>query len=228
MRRSKYIIIQARMGSTRLPGKVMKQIQGIRLISYQVDRLKQQLPSAKIIVATTTKIEDDEIVRYCEGANLQVFRGAEQDVLARFFFAAQNYKLNKHDLIIRVTADCPLVCPELIEQLLLQYDSENADYGRIDTNSFPRGVDAEVFTFEMLSDAYDKTMSTFDREHVTPYFYNEKTPYRVTKLANKYGDHSGYRFCIDEIADYHFVSRILKILGSTWRTATYQGHTPIE
>ena len=214
-------IIQARMGSTRLPGKVLKEVNGRPMLAYQIARLNHQFPDLDIMLATTSMAADDALESFCLNNNIQYYRGSENDVLGRFADIITQNAHTDTDRIIRITGDCPLICPDLIRALIDEYHRSGAHYGRIDTDTYPRGVDAEIFTVGMLITANNKATSDYEREHVTPYFYQTDTEYKVLKLKNSSGDHHEYRLCVDELLDFEVFQRIIEILGDSWRSATY-------
>lgn len=217
-----YAIIQARLGSERLPQKVLKPINGMPMLGYQLERLQTQFPELQLIIATTNEPADQALRDYCVHNNVNFYAGSESDVLDRFYECIQALNLPTESRLIRLTADCPLICPGLIKALLKQYDIEQADYGRIDTDSFPRGVDAEVFTVEMLTEAHTNATSAHEREHVTPYFYRNDSSYRQTRLINKRGNHSHYRLCVDEPDDFRLVTELINDIGNQWVDAGYK------
>lgn len=217
----KICIIQARMGSERLPGKVLMTMNGQPMLGYQLQRLKIQMPELEVVVATSEHSTDDPLYHYCLDNEVAVYRGDQHNVLKRFHDLVLNANLNDDDMVIRLTGDCPLICPDLINELIVHYLDSNADYGRIDTDSFPRGVDAEVFTVVMLKQAYQNTLSSYDQEHVTPYFYHPDSAYSVMKYTNKLGNHSHIRLCVDEVADFDMVNQIVSIVGNSWTDINY-------
>lgn len=213
-------VIQARMGSERLPGKVLKPINDIPLLEYQLTRLRR-LSNVRIIVATSNTAKDDVLAEYCIKHSHEVYRGDEHNVLKRFYDLAMALNLNSCDRIIRLTGDCPLVCPDLITQLFNTHEGQPDHYLRIDTDSFPRGVDAELFTCEMLTDAFSNATTEYEHEHVTPYFY-QSGKYSMGKLNNKLGNHSHIRLCVDESADFDCVTALINEMGDGWPDTDYK------
>ena len=171
------VVIQARTGSNRLPGKILRPINGLPMLAYQINRLKTQAPELNLILATSNKTTDQPVLELGECMDIPVFAGDEDDVLGRFKDLAISYQWPDEALIVRLTGDCPLSCPDLINKLIRLYQSSNADYGRIDTDTYPRGVDAEIFTVKMLINAAETTQNPYDREHVTSFFYRDASPY---------------------------------------------------
>lgn len=162
-------IIQARSGSSRLPRKVLLDLpygSGVTVLERVIERTKRAKTLQEIIVATTTKKEDDEIVKVSQKRNIKIFRGSEKDVLARYYEAAKRWNL---DVIVRITSDCPCIDPEIIDKTVELHLKENADYTT--TRYFPRGLDVEVISFPALEKAYKNARKPFEREHVCPYIY---------------------------------------------------------
>ncbi|MDD3731785.1 MAG: NTP transferase domain-containing protein, partial [candidate division Zixibacteria bacterium] len=161
------IIVQARMGSTRLPGKIMKEILGQPLLFYQLERLRKVTTADDILVATTVGGKDDIIVDFCLKQRAKYYRGSEEDVLARYYEAARE---SGAEVIVRVTSDCPLIDAAVIDRVIRTY-KENIDKDDYVANtlvrSYPRGMDCEVFPFAVLADIHERTFEPVDREHVT-------------------------------------------------------------
>ncbi|MBD2464243.1 glycosyltransferase family protein [Oscillatoria sp. FACHB-1407] len=207
-------IIQARMGSTRLPGKVMKLLCGKTVLSHVITRVKACPLVDEVIVATTTQSADDAIAQEAEKAGVSCFRGSENDVLERYYLAAQKYNA---DVVVRVTSDCPLLDPEVLENLL-DYFSMMDDAGlSIDylsntlERSYPIGLDAEVFTFNTLEIAYHNADQPYEREHVTPYIYQHP---QIFALHNQHYDEdlSHYRWTLDTPEDLEFIEAVYQAL----------------
>ncbi|HFQ80024.1 MAG TPA: acylneuraminate cytidylyltransferase, partial [Desulfobacterales bacterium] len=163
-------IIQARMGSTRLPGKVMKHLTGKTVLQHVIDRVASARLLDEVIVATTISPQDDIIVTEAQKAGAKIFRGSEDDVLARYYHAAKTYKA---EIIVRVTSDCPLFDPQILDEMLGIFLKENANGFNLDymSNSlqptFPRGLDAEIFTMRVLTKTFHEADKDYEREHVT-------------------------------------------------------------
>lgn len=203
-------IIQARMGSSRLPGKVLKNVDGMTLLEYQISRIKKSKNINKIIVATTINNIDDEIVDFCKNKDIGYFRGSENDVLSRYYECA---KLNKIETIVRITADCPLIDPIIIDKVIDLFRTENADYASNtvppDTSMWPDGSDIEVFSANSLELANNQAVLAEEREHVTFFFWKNSTnKFKTSQLKNKF-NWSGYRFTIDYKEDFE-VFKFLK------------------
>jgi len=168
------IILQARLGSTRFPKKIFKKILNKTILEYLINRLKISKLTKKIIVATTTKKIDLPIVKLCRRMKIDCFRGSEKDVLKRYFDCAKKYNVKN---IIRITSDCPLVDPFLIDKMYLIFKKKKIDYLSNTTpiykSQFPNGMDIEIFNFESLKKANSTVKSVKYREHVTNQFWGD-------------------------------------------------------
>lgn len=205
-------ISQARMTSTRLPGKVLMPAAGRPLLAHHLDRLSRTPGLDAVVLATTVNAADDPVAACAESLGVQVFRGDEQDVLGRFAGAAA---LAQADLVVRVTADCPLIDPALAGRLIAAFrDDPSLDYLSIDSTRYPRGLDAEIFPRALLDEAAAQATDPAEREHVTPYIYCRPERFRLgTPLApDEPVDPPGQRWCVDEPADYELVRRLLEAL----------------
>jgi spore coat polysaccharide biosynthesis protein SpsF len=206
------IISQVRMGSTRLPGKVLCLAAGRPLLDYHVARLRQSgLP---VLLATTTEAADDVLASYAEAQGLPCHRGSEADVLARYYETARRFGL---DVIVRVTSDCPLVDGLLIGEAVRRYLAE-ADPLVYRSNSivrtFPRGLDFEIFSMAMLTEAYEQATSPYEREHVTPYIKaNPNVAGRVLFRDEvcALGDFSRFRITLDTAEDYEVLRTLIEL-----------------
>ena len=160
-------IVQARMGSTRLPKKVMKEIMGVPSIKYLLDRLSKSNKLDEIIVATSSEEVNKPLIKYLDEIGYKVFIGSEDNVLERYYLASKNYK--NHN-IVRITGDCPLVDSSLLDKMIDYFIAHNSDYlSNLWPRSFPKGLDIEIFTYQSLKRAYHETNDKYDLEHVTPY-----------------------------------------------------------
>lgn len=201
------VIIQARMNSTRLPGKAMLKIADKTVLEHVVTRVKQSRLIDEIIIATTTKQEDDIIVEESKKIGVKSYRGSEEDVLSRYYYAA---KENSADIIIRITSDCPLIDPEIIDLVINFYKENEYDIvanasSNLSERTFPRGLDVEIFSFKQLEIAFLKANEKYQREHVTPYIYEnaEKVYYYKNDV-----DYSQHRWTLDTDDDYKLISKI--------------------
>ncbi len=204
-------IIQARMGSTRLPGKVMKDLCGKTVLAHDIERVKQSKFIQEIVVATTTSEKDGSLVREALNNGVKVYRGSEEDVLSRYYEAAVE---SNADTVVRITSDCPLIDPFIIDRVVNCY-IEN-DYDLV-TNAgldwtqrtYPRGLDVEVFSFNILKEAHEKAKKPYQREHVTPYIYENSE--NIFYYKNDV-DYSKYRWTLDTEEDFELIKAIYKAL----------------
>lgn len=175
-------IIQARMGSSRLPGKTMDTICGKPLIYYSVKRALQANCVDKVIVATTDNELDDIVEQWCIDNEIECFRGSENDVLDRYYQCSMKYNL---DIIVRVTADDPFIDPEIIDDMLLNKRIHSADYVtmRLNTNTWPYGLDVEVIDRVALKTAWNLAALPYQREHVTPYIRENLDEFKMYEIS---------------------------------------------
>lgn len=207
-------IIQARMNSTRLPGKVMKNLCGHSVLSHVVERVKKCSLLDDTIVATTISATDDEIESECQKLNVHCFRGSESNVLGRYYLAAKEYKAQ---VIIRVTADCPLFDPMLLHEMLKYFNLQVSKKLSIDyysnclERSYPRGLDAEIFTYQALEKAFLNAEQAHEKEHVTPYVYEHPEVFALHSKINAL-DLSFYRWTLDTEEDWRLIKEIYNTL----------------
>lgn len=202
-------IIQARMTSTRLPGKVMMEICGRPMIDHLLERLSLCKKIQIIVLATTTNREDDPLADHVQKKRIPLYRGSEQDVLDRYYQAARQFGVTD---IMRITADCPLLDPEICDRLIGAYFNEKVDY-IVTAQTFAEGLDGEVFSFEILGKAWKEARLKTERDHVTQYFHNHKNIFKMSILQNDTDD-SKYRFTVDEENDFLVVKAILEEFAS--------------
>lgn len=203
------IYVQARMQSTRLPGKVMLPVLKRPLLDYLVERLEQVKKADTFAILTSTKTADDTIASYCERKRVSCFRGSEDDVLTRYYQAASE---RRPDAIVRITADCPLSDPDIIDSVLEKYEKGSFDYvSNTLVRTFPRGIDVEVFSFDALKKTYEEAQATEEREHVTLYMYRHPEKFRLANYASQ-EDLSGYRLTVDTEEDFQLIRLILENL----------------
>jgi len=200
-------IIQARMGSTRLPGKVMKDLKGKPVLWHVIERVKQAKNIGQIIIATTTHKRDEIIFEKAKEWGVKAYQGSEEDVLARYYEAANKYEI---DTVVRITSDCPLIDPHVTDKIVEYYKNNNYTLvtnagSNLSNRTYPRGLDTEVFSFEVLEKAYRKAEEKYQREHVTPYIY-EKYNDIVYYKNNK--DLSNYRLTLDTKEDFKLIKKI--------------------
>jgi glutamate-1-semialdehyde-2,1-aminomutase len=203
-------IIQARMGSTRLPGKSLMKIQGKSLIWYVINRVRQSKYVEQVVLATSEKPENRPLMKEAEAAGAKAFAGDENDVLDRFYKAAKNYNAKSSDILVRITGDCPLIDPEIIDNIIDFYKKGTYDYVHRGL-SFPDGIgECEVFSFKLLEEAWKKTVGS-DREHVTPYFWRNSSLFKIGTYENE-KDMSAYNLSVDEKNQFKAVKMIFDAL----------------
>ena len=170
-----HAVIQTRLGSKRFPNKVIRTISKKPMLIYQVDRLKKSKLITKIVVATTNKKEDDKIVNLCKRHSILYFRGAERNVLKRYYDCS---KANKSKIIVRLTSDCPLIDVNLLDKMISTFKKNRVDFLSNTvppiTSSWPDGSDIEIFSFEALEKAHYECKNPVFKEHVTFYFWKGK------------------------------------------------------
>lgn len=212
-------IVQARMGSTRLPGKVLKDLEGEPLLTRVINRLQRAGTIHRVVIATTNKFEDDAIVEVCRDRGWDWFRGSELDVLDRYYKAAVAFQA---DIVVRVTSDCPLIDPAVVDMVVRQFHLKgDVDYltNTLPPRTFPRGLDVEVIAFSALKRAWNEATDSSDREHVTPYIYKHPELFRLHGHYNR-TDLSYMRWTVDTEEDLALVRKIYAFFGSdrfTWR-----------
>lgn len=199
-------IIQARVGSTRLPGKVLLKIQDKTILQHVVDRVSMSHLVDEVIVATTIHRKDLPIVKLCSSKGIRIFCGSEEDVLDRYYQAA---KLIKPKSILRITADCPVIDSEIIDQVIKKHLETGADYtgNTVGAETFPDGQDAEVFKYNALKSAWKNSELSSEREHVTQYIKKHEDQFKVEGLVSK-EDLSAYRWTVDDPEDFELIKQI--------------------
>jgi spore coat polysaccharide biosynthesis protein SpsF (cytidylyltransferase family) len=210
------IITQARMGSTRLPGKILMKIQDEELLKIHLKRISRSRLADLIIVATTSNPIDDIVDQRVSDWGFKVYRGSEDDVLDRFYRAARAFSPK---WVVRVTSDCPLLDPNLIDALIAFGKVHDVDYcANIIIENYPDGQDVEVFKFSALEKAWKEAVLNSDREHVTPYIRNN-SDLKNGKIFHALNfpataDYSKIRMTVDEQRDYNLVEKLINELGA--------------
>jgi spore coat polysaccharide biosynthesis protein SpsF len=210
-------IIQARMASTRLPGKVLKDIGGQTMLARVVRRTQRAHMVNQVVVATTKSPADDVVVAECERLGVPIFRGAEQDVLNRYYLAAQ---VHQAEAVVRITSDCPFIDPSVVDQVVGAFLSVRPDYASNTLErTYPRGLDTEVMTTAALARGWREARKPYQRVHVTPYFYENPNLFRLLSVRAE-ADYSGYRLTVDTSEDLDFVQKVCARLDNditaTW------------
>ncbi len=202
------IITQARMTSTRLPGKIFKEVKNKSLLKYHIDRLKKT--GLDIAIATTTNTTDDCVADFATQNNLKFHRGSENNVLSRFHETAVKFKF---DVIVRVTSDCPLIDPHLIRNSIekfLKLNNQKLYMSNGIERTFARGFDFEIFSFQLLNEAFNNATDESDLEHVTPYIWKNKSEkvelYHIKQTENN----SGYRITVDTTDDFELIKQLIE------------------
>lgn len=211
-------IIQARMGSTRLPGKVMLDVGGEPMLAQVVARCRQARTLDAVVVATTARPEDDVLADFCAGRGWPCERGSADDVLDRY---VQTARRTGADVIVRVTSDCPLIEPEIIDRVVRTLGETSYDYASntLPPRTFPRGLDVEALTSDALEQAGREDRDPAWREHVTPYVYRHPELFSLAAVVEG-SDHADERWTVDTPEDLAFVRAVYAHFGSRpfgWR-----------
>lgn len=204
-------IIQARMASTRLPQKAMLDIAGHTMLWHVVQRLHDCQNLDEVVVATTVNTEDQAITDFCRAQGFHCYRGSSEDVLDRYFQAAKAYKA---EAVVRITSDCPLIDPEIVDELIKRYSDSPDEYAGASTiirRSYPRGLDCELVSMSTLTNLWERVTEPKYREHVTLYIYDHLHDFRMISLEFP-EDLSRYRWTVDEQADLDFVREVYRQL----------------
>lgn len=205
------IIVQARMTSTRLPGKVLLPLAGEPMLTRLVERLRRVKHAEGILIATTTNTTDDAVATLCDQLGVPCHRGSEHDVLSRYADAA---RLHGARAVVRITADCPLIDPALIDRLISAYAEGGSDYvSNMLPPTWPYGMAIEVFSTAVLEQAHAEATRAAEREHVTPFLYWRPERYRLRNVASPI-DLSHHRWTVDTPEDYELVRRLFEALHS--------------
>ena len=209
------IITQARLGSTRFPDKLLKEINGLTLLEIHLNRLLKSKYSNGLTLATTKEENIDSILSIARKKNIKIFQGSTSNVLSRFFYAALEFS---SDYIVRVTSDCPLIDSKLLDEIVDIAIEKNLDYySNILEETYPDGQDIEVFKFNALKKAFEESTLISEKEHVTPYirknssYYNQKLFSSKNHFSNlNYGK---VRMTVDEPIDFFTIQKLIENLG---------------
>lgn len=194
------------MGSSRLPGKVLKDILGYPLILLTLKRLEKSKEIDNLILATSDKSEDDLLYEKVKAAGYKVFRGDEGNVLKRYRDCVLEYGA---DVIVRVTGDCPLIDPDIVDNVISYYQMYDYDYVRLDVpDTFIRGFDVEVFSRKALKRTFELAREDRYKEHVTAYMYHHPKLFSIGKVCGEELFNKDYRLCVDTIEDFTLVSKV--------------------
>lgn len=203
-------ILQARMSSTRLPGKVLMPLVGEPMLARQIERLRRAKNIGRLVVATSTDPSDDAINVLCRALRVACFRGSLKDVLGRYHGALRAF--GPSETVVRLTGDCPLADPEVIDATIDLHFKEGADYtSNTGDLTFPKGLDVEVFKAEHLETAFREAGDPYEREHVTPFLY--RNPDRFVRASLECDPPMGHlRWTVDTPEDFEFVERVFEAL----------------
>jgi spore coat polysaccharide biosynthesis protein SpsF len=202
-------IVQARMSSSRLPGKVLLDINGMPMLSWVVERARQAKSLDGVVVATTTDPSDNAIQAFCEEKGYPVTRGSLTDVLDRYYQAAVSVGA---DTVVRLTADCPLMDPDLIDEMVDKFTRAGVDFAadRLPPpwkRTYPIGLDIEIVTFKALERAWKEAREPFEREHVMPYFYDQDGRFDILVVDHPV-DYGSLRWTVDTAEDLEMLRQI--------------------
>lgn len=213
-------ILQARMGSSRLPGKVLRDLCGQPMMARVVERARRARSLDEVVVATTTLPGDDAVARLAAERGWPLFRGSPEDLTDRYYQAARRHRA---DSVVRLTCDCPMIEPELIDRTVRVFRESGADYASngLPSRTFPRGLDVEVFSLAALERAWKEDADPAWREHATPYLYRHPELFKLAGMAHD-EDHSAQRWTVDTPEDFAFVAKVYEAFGHdrfTWTEA---------
>ncbi len=206
------IIIQARMGSTRLPSKIMLPVKGEPIFQFQINRLKKI--NYPLFIATTIKDADNAVVDFAKKNNIPCYRGDEANVLSRYYECAKQFQL---DLVVRITSDCPLIDAFIIDEGIkyyLQNGNKDLYLSNAIERTYPRGFDFEIFSFELLQEAYSKAEDMMDKEHVTPFIWKNKSGHVNFKHVKRTTDESKFRLTLDTKEDLELLKILIETCGA--------------
>ena len=203
------IIIQARMGSKRLPGKIMKSIENKPILFYMINQIKKSKLYNEIIICTSKKKKNDVVRKFCKNNKIICFSGDENNLVKRYYLAAKKFNI---DIIVRLTADCPLIDPVVIDLCINKFLSKKYDFVANTSppvnSTYPDGMDVEVFSFKTLEQVNLNCKSKNDLEHVTPYIWRKKKKFKQLKL-NLEKNFSHLRLTLDYQEDYTLIKKII-------------------
>lgn len=208
------VIVQARMGSTRLPGKILMEVLSKPLLSYEIERLRRLSIADEIIIATTDNPNDVPVVEFCHHEQVPLYRGSEDDVLERYFCAAKAFNA---DVVVRISGDCPLIDHRIVASVIQHYLDCYPKYSYVSNTierTYPRGLDVEVFSFDALKKAAKEAVLPLEREHVTPFIYMHPDRFSLGSVVHD-PDLSQHRWTVDMPEDFELISKIITALYPT-------------
>jgi spore coat polysaccharide biosynthesis protein SpsF len=205
-------ILQSRVTSSRLPRKVLKEILGHSMLWHEIERIKRSKKLDQIVLATSNEKSDDPIEAVAQETEIKCFRGDLEDVLLRFYSAAVEYR---PEWVVRLTGDCPLIDPNIIDQVISFCIESNYDYASNTLEpTYPDGLDVEVFKFSTLEKAHLEAKLLSERQHVTPFIYKHPELFKLGSFKGKV-DYSALRWTVDEPSDFNFVNSVYEEVYST-------------
>ncbi|MFJ8261828.1 cytidylyltransferase domain-containing protein [Rummeliibacillus sp. NPDC094406] len=200
-------IIQARMGSSRLPGKILKEVNGKPLLLHQIERLRQCKEIDQLIIATTVEEQDNQIFEFCNHHNVSIFRGSENNVLERYY---ETWKQFGGDVIVRLTSDCPIIDYKIVDKTIRFFLDNEFDYvSNTIERTFPRGLDTEVFSVATLETTYKQAKLERDKEHVTAYIYTHPEKFKIGSYKGEI-NYSKYRWTVDTEEDFALIKNLFE------------------
>lgn len=208
-------ITQARIGSSRFPAKILKEINGESLLELHLNRILKSKLISKLKVATTTELDAIKIVEICNRLSIETYRGSVENVLERFYLTALP---EKPDWVVRLTSDCPLIDPEVIDKVILHATTNNCDYvSNTLKPTFPDGIDVEVFKFSSLEKAMKEAQLLSEKEHVTSFIWKNSSYLGNSIFSSDCVkndiDYSDFRLTVDTIEDYNLLKKLIEELG---------------
>jgi spore coat polysaccharide biosynthesis protein SpsF len=214
------VIVQARMGSSRLPGKVLLPLCGQTVLAHVIERCRRMRGVDEVMIATTQEARDAAIEAEALLLGVRCWRGSEDDVVSRYYEAARSCQA---DVVVRVTSDCPLLDPEVSSEVLERFiaDKEARYVSNTLERSYPRGLDTEVFEFSALQEAYEEATENLEREHVTPFLYRNPERFHVRSITHP-RDFSTYRWTLDTPEDWELIQAIYAELYHRGKVFSWQ------
>ncbi len=205
------VVVQARMTSTRLPGKILKNILGKAVLELQIERIRRISNANEIVVATTVNRSDDPVIALCDRLGIATYRGSEHNVLERFYLAAE---MAKADCVVRINGDCPLIDPEISEKVIQGYLNKSSEIDYISNNleaTFPVGLLTEAFAFSALKAAHLEAVDPYEREHVTPFIYFRPERFKLLNFKSEI-NLNHHRWVLDTPEDFEKITLIYEKL----------------
>jgi len=210
-------IVQARLSSTRLPGKILLPLSGRSVLWHVLNRLKHATKLDIVVLATSDEPEDRELKKTADELDVPTFFGSLNDVISRYYHAAKEYDI---DPIVRITADCPMIDPQIVDEVIDSFIASGYDYHGLAGN-FPDGLDTEIASFGAVSAAFHEATLPSEREHFGEFFRHNSNRFRLGEFK-KFSDKGGYRWTIDELADYEFLQAVFKELYKEGEIFSYK------